>query len=206
MDPRSTLTLETAPGAETDLVREAKAGSPVAFARLVERWKRPLYALLWKMTSRHDLAEELAQEAFVRFWRSLASFDEALPVYPWLRRIAINLAINQHESASHRASPAPDELLDGATDGYSHRRTRTPPEELEGRERERRILGALETLSPERRAVLTLRAFEGLSYEEIARTMECSIGTVMSRLFRARMDLRERLCELGEALAPGEAE
>lgn len=206
MQPRSCPTLETAPGAETALVRAAKAGSSSAFTQLVERWKRPLYALLWKMCSRHDLAEELTHETFVRFWRSIASFDEGLPIYPWLRRIAVNLAVNQHEAASRRAIPVPDAALDGASDGWSHRQARTPPEELEGREREARILAALETLTPERRAALTLRAFEGLSYEEIARTMECSIGTVMSRLFRARMDLRERLRDLEPDEAPGDVE
>jgi RNA polymerase sigma-70 factor (ECF subfamily) len=206
MDPRSGTTLETVSDAETALVREAKAGKATAFARLVDRWKRPLYSLLWKTTSRHDLAEELAHETFVRFWKSLAVFDETLPVYPWLRRIAVNLAINHHEAASHRATPVPGEALEGADDGYTHRRARTPVEELEGREREERILSALATLAPERRVVLTLRAFEGLSYEEIAKTMECSIGTVMSRLFRARMDLRERLRELGEDGVSGEPE
>jgi RNA polymerase sigma-70 factor (ECF subfamily) len=149
----------------------------------------------FRIVRRHDVADDVTQEAFIRAHRALGSFDPGRPFGPWICRIAANLAINQVRSPRSREEPLPEGHAEEPTGDLG-------PEaavlEREGREVLRR---ALLDLPPEQRAVFVLRVHEELSYREIADALDLSMGTVMSRLSRAREKLRDALAPyLGHAL------
>jgi RNA polymerase sigma-70 factor (ECF subfamily) len=141
----------------------------------------------YRIVRRHDVADDVAQEAFIRAFRALHSFDPDRPFGPWIGRIAANLAINHVRSPEAREQELPD----------GHEETPSPAEGPLGQvldgEARRMLDHALGTLPPEQRAVFVLRAVEGLSYREIADALDISMGTVMSRLSRAREKLRTAL-------------
>lgn len=146
-----------------------------------------MYATALRIVRRHQLADEVAQEAFLRAFESLARFDLGRPFGPWVCRIAANLAISHVRSpAAHEqplADPAPDPVSAAAG----------PLERLLDGEARAVLDRALESLPAEQRAVFALRVFEELSYREIADALGIQMGTVMSRLARARARLREAL-------------
>lgn len=172
---------------EADLLAKAQGGNLFAFEEIVRRHQRRVYATALRIVRRHDLADDVVQEAFLRAYQSLARFDRQRPFAPWICRIAANLAVNHVRSPRAREEALPDELAEapapdqGPLGGVL---------ESEGRQLLER---ALDRLSPEQRAVFALRVFEELSYREIADALAISIGTVMSRLSRARERLREAL-------------
>jgi RNA polymerase sigma-70 factor (ECF subfamily) len=176
--------------AELDDVTLARAqrGDESAWRALVERYQRPVLALLSRMLSpvaRRDLVEDLAQETFLRAFRALASFDRAASgrLSSWLLTIAMRLALDEL-----RRRRAPQEALQPV----HFQATAAGPD--------RRLLAAsltraVEALSPDHRAVILLREVHGLDYEEIAAALAISVGTVRSRLSRARAELRTALSE-----------
>jgi RNA polymerase sigma-70 factor (ECF subfamily) len=181
--------------AEAELLVEARGGSLVAFEEVVRRYQRRVYSVAFRIVRRHDVADDVTQEAFIRAHRALGSFDPGRPFGPWICRIAANLAINQVRSPRSREEPLPEGHAEEPTGDLG-------PEaavlEREGREVLRR---ALLDLPPEQRAVFVLRVHEELSYREIADALDLSMGTVMSRLSRAREKLRDALAPyLGHAL------
>lgn len=180
---------------EAELLARARSGNLPAFEEIVRRYQRRVYATALRIVRRHELADEVVQEAFLRAFETLGRFDLGRPFGPWVCRIAANLAINHVRSPAAReqslAEPAPDPPstaagpLEGVLDAEAH--------EILGR--------ALDTLPAEQRAVFALRVFEELSYREIADALGIQMGTVMSRLSRARERLREALSPyLGTAL------
>jgi RNA polymerase sigma-70 factor (ECF subfamily) len=180
------LTSEADP-VERDLLRKAAGGNLFAFEEIVRRYQKRVYAVALRIVRRHDVADDVAQDTFIRAWRALVSFDLARPFGPWICRIAANLAVNHVRSPrareeglpeGHDEQPAPAaDALEGVLDAEAQA-----------------VLGrALLALPAEQRAVFVLRVNEELSYKEIAETLELSIGTVMSRLSRAREKLREAL-------------
>jgi len=184
---------------EADLLAKARGGSLLAFEEIVKRYERRVYGIALRIVRRHEVADDVAQEAFMRAHQALSTFDLDRPFGPWICRIASNLAINHVRSPQAREAPLPE----------GHAETPAPGKgaldlvlEREAREvLERALLG----LPAEQRAVFALRTFEELSYREIADALGISIGTVMSRLSRARERLREALAPyLG--LAPRRAE
>lgn len=199
--PHGSLSFGTAEG-ESALIAAAQRGDLSAFEKIVNLYRKRIYAVVYRMTSRHDVAEDLGQEAFVRFWKNLARFEPTMPIFPFLRKIAVNLTINFFASRSRQAQSAEPELLEVGQQ-LSRRGDEDPVENLALTETRAALAAAIAELAPERKMVLTLRVVEGMSYEAIAETMDCSIGTVMSRLFRARSEIKERLeKKLGkEALA-----
>lgn len=172
---------------EADLLARARGGSLLAFEEIVKRYERRVYGIALRIVRRHDVADDVAQEAFMRAHQALSTFDLERPFGPWICRIAANLAINHVRSPEARETPLPE----------GHSETPAPGRgaldlvlEREAREvLERALLG----LPAEQRAVFALRTFEELSYREIADALGISIGTVMSRLSRARERLREAL-------------
>jgi RNA polymerase sigma-70 factor (ECF subfamily) len=172
---------------EALLVGRARRGDQAAFCALVERHQRRVYAVALRIVRRHDLADDVAQEAFVRAWQSLSSFDLSRPFAPWIARIARNQALNVLRARAEQAEPLPEgpaEPADparGALDGV-----------LDG-ETEEILSRAVQSLPDDQRRVLLLRASGELSYEEIAAELGIAQGTVMSRLSRARQRLRELL-------------
>lgn len=180
------LTSEADP-VERDLLRKAAGGNLFAFEEIVRRYQRRVYGVALRIVRRHDVADDVAQESFIRAWRALASFDLARPFGPWICRIAANLAVNHVRSPRAREEALPEghgeqpspaaDALEGVLDAEA-----------------RAVLGrALLALPPDQRAVFVLRVHEELSYKQIAEALELSIGTVMSRLSRAREKLREAL-------------
>lgn len=180
------LTSEADP-VERDLLRKAAGGNLFAFEEIVRRYQRRVYGVALRIVRRHDVADDVAQESFIRAWRALASFDLARPFGPWICRIAANLAVNHVRSPRAREEALPeghDEQPSPAADA------------LEGvldAEARAVLSRALLALPPDQRAVFVLRVHEELSYKQIAEALELSIGTVMSRLSRAREKLREAL-------------
>jgi RNA polymerase sigma-70 factor (ECF subfamily) len=172
---------------ETLLVGRARRGDQAAFCELVERHQRRVYATALRIVRRHDLADDVAQEAFVRAWQSLSSFELGRPFGPWIARIARNQALNALRSRAERAEPLPEgphEPVDPARDPLDS--------VLDGEAGD--VVGrALACLPDDQRRVLVLRASAELSYQEIAEELGIAQGTVMSRLSRARQRLRELL-------------
>jgi RNA polymerase sigma-70 factor, ECF subfamily len=166
-----------------ELVRLAKRGDRHAFGRLVRRHQRRVFALGLRWLRNADDADDLVQETFVRAWQGLARFDEARPFAPWVVTIAVNRA--KTRLARARSDETVDETLPWSG-----------PSPEEGAERAllaRAVHAAVDALPEEQRIVLHLRAVEDLSYREIAQALGIPMGTVMSRLSRAREALRKTL-------------
>jgi RNA polymerase sigma-70 factor (ECF subfamily) len=175
------------------LVRKAQQGDMDAFESLVRKYQQRVYALCRRLTGAHQSADDLAQETFIKAYYALGRFDVQWPLYPWLRRIALNTGLN-YLKARKRERP----LLEGT---LGARRTPFsapadgPEERLERAEFEARFERALASLPADQRSVFVLRFHESMSYEEISRTLDLPIGTVMSRLNRARQKLKGLLTD-----------
>lgn len=169
---------------ELEWIAQAQAGDRQAFAELVYRYRAGVINVVYRMCGDADLAEDAAQEAFIRAWQHLPRYQPRSPFRNWLYRIATNSALDvlrrEWDTADIEAVPLAA--------------SRSNPEvAVERNERAEQVRQAVLGLSPASRAVLTLREYEGLSYKEIADTLDIPLGTVMSRLNYARATLREML-------------
>jgi len=178
------------PADEADLVRAAQAGDSRAFAEIVRRYQRAIYRVAYGFTRAATDADDLAQETFVRAYQAIGRFRVGEPLYPWLARIASNQALSLLRSR-HRKPETPLEPLIEA--GRQWGAEDDPTQGVADRERRRHLQQAMAELTPEHQAVLVLRGVEDLSYEEIADTLKIPVGTVMSRLSRARQELKAKL-------------
>ena len=175
---------------ERKLLQRAKNGDTTAFEELIKSVQKRIYFCLAKMVFDHDQIDELLQESFIKAYKAMYRFDEKYPFYPWVRRIAVNTAINYMKSrAAHNhysldSFENPEALM--ISDG-------DPQQAMEQNELLLSLQKALHSLSPEQKVVFALRTQENMSYEEIAQTLEVSVGTVMSRLNRARTRLKTLL-------------
>jgi len=180
------------------LVRKARKGEMGAFEELVARHRDKIYARAYSMMRNEDEAIDLSQEAWVKGWQRLAQFQGDSSFATWMTRIAINLCLDElRKQKRHRTESI--EGLDEESGGVERQMpavTVNPTERLERGELRQRIDRALGQLSHEHRTVLVLHEFEEMEYKEIAKTMDCSIGTVMSRLFYARRKLAALLADL----------
>ena len=179
---------------ETFLLARARRGDLAAFEEVVRRHQRRVYGVALRIVRAHDVADDVAQEAFVRAWRSLDRFELGRPFGPWVCRIAANLAVN------HVRSPRARE--EGLPEGHGETPSSDPGPlgAVLDAEAKRVLDAAIAGLPAEQRAVFVLRAVEEMSYAEIAESLGLSPGTVMSRLFRARERLAKALAPyLGEA-------
>ena len=170
------------------LVRSAQRGGMAAFEELVARHRDKIYARAFSMMRNEDEATDLSQEAWVKGWQRLKQFQGESSFVTWMTRIVINLCLDQLRK--HKRQRAESiELMEEESGGVERQMpvvTVNPTEGLERSELRQRIDKALGLLSYEHRTVLILHEFEDLEYKEIAKRMQCSIGTVMSRLFYAR--------------------
>ena len=173
---------------DVDLVKRSQRGEMEAFEELVARHRDKIYARAFSMMRNEDDATDLSQEAWVKGWQRLKQFQGDSSFVTWMTRIVINLCLDQLRK--HKRQRAESiEVLDEELGGVERQMpavTVNPTEGLERTELRARIDKALAQLSYEHRTVLVLHEFEELEYKEIAKRMECSIGTVMSRLFYAR--------------------
>jgi RNA polymerase sigma-70 factor (ECF subfamily) len=187
--------LERSGEVDRDLVLRARDGDGEAFAGIVRTYQRRIYAVALRMTRRHEVADDITQDTFLRAYRHLDRFDLARPLLPWLTRIAVNLAINHLNGAARReqslyTEDSPAGPREPAASASSEPAFDDPHRSLESKEFAHDLEGAVARLPAEQRAVFVLKVVEGLRYEEIADLLEISAGTVMSRLSRARARLR----------------
>ena len=178
------------------LVESAQRGDKRAFELLVEKYQRKLARLLSRFVRDPGELEDVTQEAFVKAYRALPSFRGDSAFYTWLYRIGVNTAKN-YLMAMGRRAPTSTEVVAEDAEGYAEgellRDINTPESLLLSKEIAGTVNAAIEALPEELRSAIQLRELEGMSYEDIAKLMECPIGTVRSRIFRAREAIAERL-------------
>lgn len=191
---------------DLELVKRVQSGDKTAFDVLVRKYQHRIGAVIGRFV--HDYAEsqDIAQETFIRAYRALNSFRGDAQFYTWLYRIAVNTAKN-HLVSMKRRPPTSDVDADDAEHyegAYRMHDSDTPEHELLREEIARTVSEVVAALPEELRQAITLREMEGLSYEEISETMDCPIGTVRSRIFRAReaIDLRLRPLMDSERVRP----
>lgn len=181
---------------DQQLVERAQRGDKHAFELLVSKYQRKLARLLSRFIRDATEVEDVTQEAFIKAYRALPSFRGDSAFYTWLYRIGINTAKNYLVAMGRRAPTTTDidsEDAEGFEDGEQLRDLNTPENEMMSRQVAETVNQTLEQLPEELRTAITLREIEGLSYEDIANIMNCPIGTVRSRIFRAREAIAEHL-------------
>jgi RNA polymerase sigma-70 factor (ECF subfamily) len=173
---------------DVDLVRRAQRGDMLAFEELVARHRDKIYARAFSMMRHEEDAVDLSQEAWVKGWQRLKQFQGESSFVTWMTRIVINLCLDHLRKQKRQRAESIEQLEQdlGGVERQMPVVTSNPTAGLERSELRARIDRALNQLSYEHRTVLILHEFEELEYKVIARRMECSIGTVMSRLFYAR--------------------
>jgi RNA polymerase sigma-70 factor (ECF subfamily) len=174
---------------DQQLVLRAQRGDKRAYELLVMKYQRKLGRLLSRWVRDPAEVEDVTQEAFIKAYRALPSFRGESAFYTWLYRIAINTAKNYLVALGRRAPTSTSfdhEEAEGFEDADQLRDVATPESELEGKEIAAVVNRAMDALPEDLRTAITLREIEGLSYDEIADVMNCPIGTVRSRIFRAR--------------------
>ncbi len=174
------------------VIERVLTGDDNAFEILVKRYQKRIYFLALRMTKSHDIADELAQESFVKAYMSLSGFQKGKSFYTWLYRIAVNLIFNYLKHSSYSVS-----LDTPAGRTYLENIPKSPDQlsRLISQEQIKIFQKALDDLPHAQRAIFMLRVYDGFSYERISEIMGCSVGTVMSRLFRARNKLKSALIE-----------
>lgn len=197
------------------LVNQCQDGNDGAFKLLVEKYHKKVYSIALGMVHNAEDAHDISQEAFIKVHKYIDNFKGSSSFYTWLYRIVINLCIDFLRREGRYASV-------GYDDGQSHNangepvagdpmtpvdQTWNPAQELGRREAGEQIMKAIESLSPNHRAVILMREVEGLSYREMAKVLNCSQGTIMSRLHHARFKLRKLLKDyVGVDIQEGDAE
>lgn len=183
---------------EMQLVNKARHGDLEAYDELVKRYQERIYATVYHMTSNHEDANDLAQEAFIKAFHALKSFKGGSSFYTWVYRIAVNKTINFLKQRKNKAQMSLDDIDFNAEhdpDLVALISDKTPRREVNLAELQEKLNVAMQKLSEPHRLVVTLHDVQGLSHEEIAKIMECNIGTVRSRLFYARQQLQAYLSD-----------
>jgi RNA polymerase sigma-70 factor, ECF subfamily len=189
---------------DVDLVGRCQKGETAAFDELITRYRQRCFAMIHHMVRNEEDAWDLAQDGFVKAWKSLASFRGQSSFFTWLYRIMTNVSLDWLRRKHVRGDSEFDDTIGlrriapGAP--TAPKAEPEPAERIAGAEIRARIDDAVAKLSPEHRMVITLREFDGLEYQEIADVMGTSIGTVMSRLFYARKKLQSMLRDIYEQL------
>ncbi len=193
----------TASDSDAVLVERTVAGDQKAFELLVIKYQRRIQRLIGRMVRDVDLVEDIAQETFIRAYRALAQFRGEAQFYTWLYRIAVNTAkkalmdLKRNPTVSENSFKSDD---DDETSPLENELTssETPEAVLASKEIAQMVNAAMDALPEELRQAISLREIEGLSYEEIAEAMNCPIGTVRSRIFRAREAISDKIKPLLE--------
>ena len=183
---------------EMELVTRARQGDLAAYDDLVRRYQERIYATVYHMTSNHEDANDLAQEAFIKGFHALKSFKGGSSFYTWVYRIAVNKTINFLKQRKNRTQMSLDDLDFNAEhdpDLVALISDKTPRRDINLAELHEKLNVAMQKLSESHRLVVTLHDIQGLSHEEIAKIMGCNIGTVRSRLFYARQQLQALLSD-----------
>src|SRR3989442_380498 len=187
-----------APVEEMALVKRAKRGDLSAYDELVRRYQERIYATVYHMTSNHEDANDLAQEAFIKGFQALKSFKGGSSFYTWVYRIAVNKTINFLKQRKNRSQMSLNDLDFNAEhdpDLVALISDKTPRREANLAELQEKLNEAMQKLSEPHRLVVSLHDVQGMSHEEIANIMNCNVGTVRSRLFYARQQMQAYLSD-----------
>ena len=183
---------------DSALVRRAQGDDMAAYDELIRRYQERIYATIYHMTSNHEDANDLAQDAFIKAYHALKSFKGDSSFYTWVYRISVNKTINFLKQRKHRVQMSLNDLDFNAEHDpdmvalVSHN---TPRRDLSLSELQEKLNAAMQKLSEHHRMVVVLHDVQGLSHEEIGEIMDCNVGTVRSRLFYARQQLQAYLTE-----------
>lgn len=183
---------------EDALVHRAQKGDLAAYDDLVRRYQERIYATLYHMTSNHEDANDLAQEAFIKAYTALKSFKGGSSFYTWVYRIAVNKTINFLKQRKNRFAMSLNDLdfdAEKDPDLVALISDKTPRRDAALSELQKKLNEAMAKLSDQHRLVVALHDVQGLAHEEIAEIMECNVGTVRSRLFYARQQLQGYLAD-----------
>lgn len=186
---------------ERELIHRAKQGDMLAFEELILQHEKIVYNLALRMMNYSEDAKDISQEVFLKAYRSLSNFDERSAFSTWLYRITHNTCIDEMRRRKGKQSYSLEEELENE-EGSMQRQIAdegdTPEESLLREEQKSEILQALDTLTEEHKMAIILRDVKGLSYEEIAEIQELSLGTVKSRISRARNQLKTEILKIRE--------
>ena len=184
---------------DRELVEKAKQGSQDAFEQLVLDNQNKVYSLALRLVGDRETAADLAQEAFVKAWQGLSSFQGESSFATWIYRLTTNVCLDWLRRQKRREAVEPAVSLDDTESGWTEPGSweQDPQRQLEQSERSRALARGLEKLPEWQRRVLVLRELSGLSYQEIGQALDLDIGTVKSRISRARLNLRKILLEDG---------
>jgi RNA polymerase sigma-70 factor (ECF subfamily) len=180
------------------LVQQAQQGDISAYDELVRRYQERIYSTVYHMTSNHEDAVDLAQETFIKGFQALRSFKGDSSFYTWVYRIAVNKTINFLKSRKNKTHLSLNDLDFNAEhnpDLVALISDRTPRRDAGLTELQEKLNAAMQKLSPSHRLAVTLHDIQGLPHEDIARIMDCNVGTVRSRLFYARQQLQAYLSD-----------
>lgn len=183
---------------EQSLIRRAREGDLGAYDTLVQRYQERIFATVYHMTSNHEDANDLAQEAFIKAFRALKTFKGDSSFFTWVYRIAVNRTLNFLSQRKRRAQMSLNDLDASAESDpeiLALISDKTPRRELGLIELQEKLNEAMQKLSETHRLVVTLHDIQGLSHEEISKIMETNTGTVRSRLFYARQQLQGYLSD-----------
>ncbi len=188
---------------DAELVQRCQAGDTAAFDQLVGRYRTRVFGMIYNMVHSEQDAWDLAQDSFLKAWKSIGRFRGQSSFYTWIYRIVMNVTIDWLRKKQVKGTGAEfdDAIQLREIDPASRTAPRPdalPHERLQDREIRTRIDAAIEQLSPDHRAVILMKEMEDMQYNEIAETLGCSIGTVMSRLFYARKKLQTLLRDVYE--------
>jgi RNA polymerase sigma-70 factor (ECF subfamily) len=196
--PYSNLTPESDDAADLRLVEAIRRGDPKGWDALIDRYQDRLFSICLRMVHNRDLAEDLTQDAFVKIIQGLPSFDARAKFSTWAIRVTMNVCLSRLRSEKLRRHASLDASSENETRTSPGRSGLTPevrepeaPSGVEIHEDRERVLAALRDLDPDQRAMLILSDCHGHSYEQIAEVFGIAVGTVKSRLFRARTALRD---------------
>lgn len=183
---------------EENIIRRARQGDLSAYDELIRRYQERIYATVYHMTSNHEDANDLTQEAFIKGYHALKSFKGGSSFYTWVYRIAVNKTINFLKQRKNRFAMSLNDLDFNAEkdpDLVALISDKTPRRDAALSELQKKLNEAMQKLSEQHRLVVTLHDVQGLAHEEIAEIMECNVGTVRSRLFYARQQLQGYLAD-----------
>ncbi|MDA0978788.1 MAG: RNA polymerase sigma factor RpoE [Proteobacteria bacterium] len=191
--------MSTTEQTDQQLVERVQRGDKRAFDLLVLKYQHKIVGLVGRYIRDSDEVKDVTQEAFIKAYRALPRFRGESAFYTWLYRIAINTAKNYLVSRSRRPPDTDIDVSDGEfqTESAVLRDDDTPEDSMATDQLEKVIFQSIDELPEELKVAVTLREFEGLSYEEIAEVMDCPVGTVRSRIFRAREAIEKSIAGIG---------
>lgn len=189
---------------DQQLVKKFKGGDVRAFEELVGRYEKRVYSLAYRFTGNHADAGDMVQEVFIRVYRALPKFREESSFSTWIYKVAANVCRDELRRKRKRKSVSLDDMEANQGEFVIADGTQSPEEFAERRDLQTRVQKYINQLSEEQRLILLLREMQKLSYEEIAQVLDCSLGTVKSRLSRARTALKNKMKAAGELSQGGQ--